>query len=318
MVGWLAAALALHADEAPVPAATPFAIKYDFEDGRLPELNPFTANGKFSVNSMGITAEKAFAGEKSLKFEVTAESGSHFTWLIPIAAPTENCLRLSCRYQVAATGKNSFGPGALLCYPAIASANGVDYFTWSKDTGGGWTWLTVDLTAFAKGRITRDGWEIQPGQVAAYMKGLVVCFTGMAPGERITLYIDDLVVEGETQAMTEEFSRRGVDQWRSVKEKHLDAIRKMEDTIAADQRFLAAYPDSSSATALFQRTARADMEAWLAITQSAGKRGYFLTKEIEAAGRREERLYRLMANVAMLDAYDLDLSVRSGRDLGDR
>jgi hypothetical protein len=286
------------------PPVKPFALKYDFEDGRALDIKPLSANGKFTVNAMGITDEKAFSGGKSFKFEVTCESGNYFTWLIPFNVSAEGRLKMSCRYQVASTGKGTFGPGVLLHYPAIGSADGPDFFDWVNSTGGGWTWLTTDLTAFAKNRITSGGWEVQPDQVAADVKGLVLCFRGTSPGERITLYIDDFTVEGETQELTGDFNQRAVEQWLPVKEKHFVAIRKMQDAISYDSRFLSACANPSPVAAFLQQAAQSRLTDWSVIAQAAAKRGYLLNKEIEAAGRHEERLNNLMSNIAMLDGYD--------------
>ena len=283
----------------------PFALKYDFEDGRALDIKPLAANGKFTVNAMGITDEKAFSGTKSFKFEITVESGNYFTWLIPFNVSAEGRLKMSYRYQVAITGKGKFGPGVSPHYPAIGSADKVDFFDWVNSTGGGWTWLTTDLTAFAKARITNGGgYEIQPEQVLADVKGLVICFSGTAPGERMTLYIDDLLVEGETQEMTEDFNRRAVEQWLPAKEKHLAAIKKMDDAISYDSRFLAAYANPSQAAALFQQAARTHLADWSGIAQAAVKRGYVLNKEIAEAGQHEARINSLMSNISMLDGYD--------------
>jgi hypothetical protein len=120
----------------------------------------------------------------------------------------------------------------------------------------------------------------------------------------MTLYIDDLLVEGETQEMTEDFNRRAVEQWLPVKEKHLAAIKKMEDTISYDSRFLAAYANPSQAAALFQQAARTHLADWSVIAQAAVKRGYVLNKESAEAGQHEARINRLMSNIAMLDGYD--------------
>lgn len=308
-VVWLAAVSALHASAAPVPAVKPIAFKYDFEDGRALDIKPLMANGKFKVDFMGITAEKAFTGSNSFKFEVSVESGNYFRWIIPFKTTAEGRLNLSCRYQVATTAKGTFGPGVSLGYPAISSANGVDFFTWVNSTDGGWTWLMIDLAAFAKSRITRAGHafsalEIQPSRVAGSVDGLVICFNGMTSGERMTLYLDDLAVEGETQELTEDFNRRAIDLWRPVREKHLAAIQKMQGTISNDCRFLSAYTNLSSAAELFQQVARTNLADWGVIAQSAAKRGYLLEKEVVTAGRHDERINDLMANVAMLDGYD--------------
>ena len=285
----------------------PFALKYDFEDGRALEIKPLAANGKFTVNAMGITDEKAFSGAKSFKFEVTCESGNYFTWLIPFNVSAEGRLKMSYRYQVASTGKGKFGPGVLLHYPAIGSADGADFFDWKNSTGGGWTWLTTDLTAFAKARITSHnggGYEIQPEQVLADVKGMVICFSGTASGERITLYIDDFTVEGETQELTEDFNRRAIEHWLPVKEKHLAAIQKMRDAISYDSRFLSACANPSPVAAFLQQATRTHLADWSVIAEAAAKRGYVLNKEVAAAGRHEERLNSLMSNIAMLDGYD--------------
>lgn len=287
-----------------VPPGKPYALAYDFEDGRVPEIKPLAANGKFTVNFLGITDEKAFRGGKSFKFQVTIESGTYFTWVIPFKVSAEDRLKLSCRYQMDSTGKGTFGPGVVLRYPAIASADGADFFDWASSTGGGWTELSVDLKAFAKNRITNRGWEIQPSQVGAEVEGMVICFRGTVPGERITLYIDELVVEGETRELPEEFSRRTMEQWLPVKAKHLAAIEKMQEAIRYDTQFLAACANPSQAAALLQQAARTRLTAWSAIAQAAAKRGYLLNEEVAAAGDHQETIHNLMANVSMLDGYD--------------
>ena len=289
------------------PPVKPFALTYGFEDGRAVDVKPLAANGKFKVNSMGITAEKAFSGARSFKFEVTCESGTYFTWLIPFNVSAEGRLKMSYRYQVASTGKGRFGPGVLLHYPAIGSADGPDFFAWVNSTGGGWTRLDIDLTAFAKARVTAHnggGWEIRPEQVLADVKGMVICLSGTAPGERITLYIDDLRVEGETQELTEAFARRAVEQWLPVKEKQVAAIQRMRDAISYDTRFLTACASPSQAAARLQQEARTHLAEWSAVAQAAAGRGYLLNKEREAAAQHEERINTLMANSAMLNGYD--------------
>ncbi|MEI8247028.1 MAG: hypothetical protein WCI51_14440 [Lentisphaerota bacterium] len=289
------------------PIVKPFALKYDFEDGRFPAIKPLAANGKFTVNSMGITDEKAFSGAKSFKFEITVESGNYFTWLIPFNVSAEGRLKMSYRYQVATTGKGKFGPGVSFHYPCIGSVDKVDFFDWVNSTGGGWTWLDIDLTSFAKNRIIRrdgGGWKIQPTQVMADVKGMVICFDNMSPGERITLYIDDFMVEGETQEMTEDFNRLAVEQWLPVKEKHSAIIKKMQDAISYDYWFLETCANTSQSAALLQQTARTHLTAWAAITQTATKRGYVLNKEIAEADQHEAKVNSLMANVFMLKGYD--------------
>src|SRR3989339_2083203 len=60
----------------------PFAFVRDFEDGAALDIKPTVANGKYTVNFMGVTDEKAFAGAKSFKLQITAESGNYYAWLI--------------------------------------------------------------------------------------------------------------------------------------------------------------------------------------------------------------------------------------------
>lgn len=272
----------------------------------MPELKSLTANGKFTVNFTGITTEKAFAGGKSFKYEVTSEGGIYFTTLIPFTVPTEGPLNLSCRYQVASTGKGKFGPGTLLIYPAISTADGVDFFDWKNSTDGGWTWLTTDLTAFAKHRITSSGWAIQPDQVLATVKGLVICFTGMTPGERMTLYIDDLMVDGAGENVTGEFNSRAAEQWHPVKEKHLQTIQTMQKSIQNDGQAMAGYTNRSSAAMFLHQRVRANLTERVAITQTAAKRQYLLAKEVADIYRHEDRCNRLLSNMAMLDGYDFN------------
>ena len=289
--------------EKSVPDARPLVLRNDFEDGQAPVLKPLVANGKFTINSMGVTSDKAFTGVKSLKFEVTAESGNYYTWLIPFEAPAEGRLRLSCRYRFSTTGKGKFGPGVQLRYPAIASACGPDFFDWKNSTDGGWTWLDIDLEAFARNRVANRGWEIRPEQVVATVEGMVLCLNSMAPGERATLYIDDLVVEGGAGELSAELEREAIERWRPVKERHAAALQRMRREIDADSRFLAARSDLSPAAKLLQQTTQARLAEWSAMEQAASKRGYLTSKEAEDARRLEERINNLMANVAMLEGH---------------
>ena len=297
----------------PLPAASPMKpyLAYDFEEGRTLEVKPLSTNGKCRVDFMGITDEKAFRGGKSFKFEVTVESGTYFTWVIPFNVSTEGRLKMSYRYQVASTGKGKYGPEVSLHYPAIPSADGTDAFDWVNSTDGGWTLLDADLTAFAKARITSHnggGYEIQPEQVLAEVKGMVICFSGTAPGERITLYLDDLVVEGDPQEVTEDFNRRAAELWGPVNAKHRVAIQKMRDSIQEDTRFLAAHAPPSHAATLFQESARARLEACSAIVTAATGRGYLLNKEVAVASQHDEAIRSLMANLSMLVGYDFSRS----------
>ena len=298
---YLAATLLLASCVGTERATKPPLLARGFEDGQAPALKPLVANGKFTVDAQCVTPEKAFSGGKSFKFEVTAGSGNYYTWLIPFTAPAEGKLRLSCRYQFSTTGKGRFGPGALLRYPAIASASGADFFDWKNSTDGGWTWLGIDLEAFARNRVASRGWEIPPERVAATVDGMVLCLNSMAPGERATLYIDDLVVEGGATGPSD---LQAVELWRPVRERHQAELQRMRREIDGDTRFLAARPASSSSAKLFQQVARAKLAEWSALERAATGRGYLQAKEVAEASRIEVRVNALMANVAELDGRD--------------
>lgn len=190
---------------------------FHFEEG-FEERDPFvfwTTDGSYTINSKGLTEEKAFSGSKSFKLDVTFHEGRYFYWRIPLRVPAEGKLRFSGRLLVAEETKAKAGLGFNVLYPPSRNSGcGPFAYEGFASTPGEWKRVEGDVVAWAKEKadegIPKHNWGATGGNAGAIVN-LIGLFVRSGGGDRMVVYVDALALEGEVPVETayrEELARR--------------------------------------------------------------------------------------------------------------
>jgi len=150
------------------------------------------------VNFLGPTDEKAFAGKRSLKLDLTFHDGSYCYFGTPVKLPAAGDLKLRgylCVEQI--PDKVRVGLGWNVNLPPSGHSGCSAIETLSKPTDG-WQPFEVDLAAI--GDRTAEGVLGTP-DVLRYLDRIAVMFTGrFPPGGRAVVYLDELTITGHVPA----------------------------------------------------------------------------------------------------------------------
>ncbi|NLC59554.1 MAG: hypothetical protein GX774_22170 [Armatimonadetes bacterium] len=222
--GWLAAAILLGVSVACGAAEMPlrpFSYQEGFE-GDAPAVAQWASNGESEVHFLGPTEEQAFTGKRSLKLDVTLKSGSYHYWGVPVPVPCLGKLRLSARVRLVEGNTATVGFGANYLFPP-SRHSGCAPVESGNAPAPEWKLVECDLVATASAvadavMATHTG-TAQGEDVTPRLDRWAIFITGSA-GQRATLYLDDIRIEGEVPddatvaALTRERWEKGQERFR--------------------------------------------------------------------------------------------------------
>ncbi|NPV48813.1 MAG: hypothetical protein HPY69_17880 [Armatimonadetes bacterium] len=213
----------------------PYSYEEGFETGDL-RLQLWASNGSPpEIHFNGPTNERAFAGQRSLKLDVTLGDGSYYYLGVPVRVPCAGRVRLSARMLVTETQGASVGFGTNTVYPPSHHSGCGPIESFGGPTGD---WELIEADMVERGAqnaaqvLALNAPGLKASDVAVFLDRWSVFLYGS--GKRVTLYLDDIRIEGETpdpdaytqvallrtQAAREAFIRR-VDGWQA----ELEALR---------------------------------------------------------------------------------------------
>jgi hypothetical protein len=295
---------------APVLDTAPLNICFDFEDGKDAVVD-WVSNGKYVVNFKGVTEEKAFAGKKSYKLDVTFQEGSYFYWSLPVNIPAEGKLRASARLLVADGTTGKAGVGVNYAYPPTEHS-GCGVFAQNKleTTGGEWVEVGEDLVARAdtgSARIASTYLALATGENLGRVVDRIGFFLYGKKGDRVVLYVDDIRLEGETPSSAE-YAQTITRRWEPVKQKIAQTISDLRGTLDTSRKELESLqiqsPTAKAISASFSQYVP-KMEAILA---AAEKKGVLAPHEYNYFKLSAERIKTAAATVKELDASGISFN----------
>lgn len=213
----------------------PYSYEEGFETGDL-QLQLWASNGSPpELHYNGPTEERAYAGQRSLKLDVTLGDGSYYYFGVPVRVPCAGRVRLSARMFVIETQGAAVGFGTNMVYPPTHHSGCGPIDSFGKPTQD---WALIEADLVERGRsnaaqvLALNAPTLKATDVAVFLDRWSVFAYGT--GKRIQLYLDDIRIEGEVpdpdaylQAATERheaaraaFVQR-VDGWQA----RLDALR---------------------------------------------------------------------------------------------
>jgi len=257
LVAWGAGAAFVAAAELPLRE---FTYREGFE-GESPKVELWAKNGESVVNFLGLSEDRACEGKRSLKLDVTLNSGSYHYWGVAVRTPCAGKLRLSARVLVAEGTTAQVGFGTNLVFPPTHHSGCGAIETYSKPTG---EWKTVECDLVASGRQSAAGviGNYAPTACgddvgAALDRWAIFVYGGQ--GQRAVVYLDDVRIEGEVPSQDDfnaEVGRRWakgqqrfqerLQAWRADLAAGEDALAKIEDLPAPAQDILASVRATAS------------------------------------------------------------------------
>lgn len=216
----------------------PYSYEEGFETGDV-QLELWASNGSPpQIHFNGPTAERAFAGQRSLKLDITLGDGSYYYFGVPVYVPCAGRVRLSARMLVTETQGASVGFGTNTVYPPShhSGCGPIESFD-----GPTTEWKLIEADLVERGSLNAaqvlasNAPMLKASDVAVFLDRWSVFAYGSE--KRITLYLDDIRITGETpdpdaylqaaalrvQATQEAFLRR-VHGWQA----ELDALRSQQ------------------------------------------------------------------------------------------
>ena len=222
----------------------PFLYSQGFESGTDPVRFWTSYKKKYTVNFKGVTDEKAHAGERSLKLDVTFDETSRFLWRIPLArkVPAEGMLEFSGHMLLGGGTTAEATLGVSFALPPTRHTGCTAWGPLCRSTGGEWKLLRQDLIArgkgVARGVVTRFNWGVQGQNVGSVVESVIIDVRAKA-GQRVVVYVDDLEIRGSVPtdaAYRDETKRRWAASLTLLSQKLSSweaALREAEATLAA-------------------------------------------------------------------------------------
>ncbi len=200
---------------------TPLRFHEDFE--KQDPSSFFWANSEYKVNFKGLTSEEAHAGKKSLKIDITLGSTGAY-WFIPVQVPAEGKLAFHGRLML---GPESTGKARadIEAYVQTVPPNTGPVFGFGVEKvhrgGKAWTLVKGDIhpqaERSAQNSVNRAIWSTTRENIGIYLEGMVVRLFG-EKGDRVVLYMDDFIVEGDVPDAAE-YARVVDRRWEPVRKR---------------------------------------------------------------------------------------------------
>ena len=193
IAAWILLSMLAANGAAQTPQLQPFSYHEGFEQ-TPPRVALWAHNGDAKVNFLGPTDEQAAEGKKSLKLDVTIQSGSYHYWGFALRVPCAGRLKLSARMMVAPGNTAHVGFGSNFVFPPTHHSGCGSIESYSKPTG---QWKRIECDLVARGRQSAAGVianyvpSARGEEVGAMLDRWAIFVTG-SPGQRAIVYLDDV------------------------------------------------------------------------------------------------------------------------------
>ena len=271
-------------------ALQPFSYHESFE-GEMPEFVQWAANGTHTVNFIGITDEAAYDGNKSLKLDVTLDSGSYHYWGVNVRVPMAGRLKLSARIRVGEgnTAGVSFGTNAVYPPTRHSGCGGGERFSTPM---ADWRLEEMDLVergrSGAAGVMSNHTATVRGEDVGAYLdRWAVFLHGGEGTRNRVVVYIDDIRIEGEAPS-EQDYEALIARRWAVGQERLAAQLADWRAQIAEARRNLEQMQEPPPALQDAAERAKAGPDEAEALIDTFARRGYGDRSEL---ARIEEALY---------------------------
>lgn len=182
----------------------PFSYTEGFEQAPPPLVLWASRGTAPTVNFLGPSTDRAFAGKQSLKIDVTFGDSTYYYFGLPLRVPCAGKLTMSARLWVAEGNENNVGFGANFIYPPTTHSGCAPFESFSKPTGE-WKLIAADMVArgadSATGVMNANAPGVSGKDVGVFLDRWSLFLTG-APGKRVVAYLDDVRLEGEVPEET--------------------------------------------------------------------------------------------------------------------
>ncbi|MFW6156460.1 MAG: hypothetical protein ACOC7J_03995, partial [Armatimonadota bacterium] len=252
-----------------------------FEDGEDP-VQHWVSNGEYEVNFKGVTDERAFAGRRSFKLDVTLTSGSYCYWHVPVRFPAEGDLDFSARVSTGEGHTARTEVGVNWTYPPTRHS-GIGAFGEAPAPTGDWKLIEGDVVA--GGRQNAEGimakWVAgaEGEHVGRYVDRWGIFIKGK-PGQRAVIYIDDVRLEGEVpedEAYEELIARR----WDDFEEDWDARVQGWRDELAEARERMEGLPELPERIAPARTSAEAALARAEEMIDAADEQGYARLEEVD-------------------------------------
>lgn len=218
----------------------PFAYHEGFE-GDAPQVTLWATNGEQTVNFLGPTDEVAFEGNRSLKLDVTLDSGSYHYWGVSVRVPAMGRVKLSARVLVAEGNTAGVGFGTNMQYPPTRHSGCGSVERYDRPTDG---WQLVEVDLVERGRegaasvMAGHAPTVYGDEVGAWLDRWAVFVYG-GQGRRAVVYLDDVRIEGEVPAW-EDFQAATQQRWATNQERFGTRVAGWRERLEQSRGALAA------------------------------------------------------------------------------
>jgi hypothetical protein len=209
-------------------------------EGQPPKIELWAKDGPAVVNFIGPSEERAFAGKRSLKLDVTIKGGDYHYWGVVVHVPCEGKLRLSARMLVAEGTTARVGFGTNVLYPPTHHSGCGAVETFTRPTGE-WKHIECDLVARgregAAGVMSHQAPGVRGEEVGALLDRWAIFVYG-GEGKRAVVYLDDVRIEGEVPS-EQDFHAAVKRRWEQGQQRFQAQVQDWRAEIAAGEQALA-------------------------------------------------------------------------------
>ncbi|MBM4044049.1 MAG: hypothetical protein FJ279_02965 [Planctomycetes bacterium] len=260
--------------------------KFSYHEGfeaEPPNVQLWAKNGHSLQNFIGPTEEKAFEGKRSLKLDVTLQSGSYHYWGVMMSVPCAGRVKLSARVFVAEETTATVGFGANFVYPPTHHSGCGAFESFSKPTGE-WKLVEADLVtrgrAGAAGVISTHTATAQGEDVGVYLDRWSLFIFG-GEGRRAVVYVDDVRVEGEAPGQ-QDYQQDIKERWAKGQARFQKRMDEYRQRLAAAKGALAKMAPPPESIRAAAEAVKANADEAQALLDKFAKTGYGARGEMEA------------------------------------
>lgn len=281
IAAWILLSMLAANGAAQTPQLQPFSYHEGFEQ-TPPRVALWAHNGDAKVNFLGPTDEQAAEGKKSLKLDVTIQSGSYHYWGFALRVPCAGRLKLSARMMVAPGNTAHVGFGSNFVFPPTHHSGCGSIESYSKPTG---QWKRIECDLVARGRQSAAGVianyvpSARGEEVGAMLDRWAIFVTG-SPGQRAIVYLDDVRIEGKTPTK-EDFDAEVKQRWAKGQQRFQNDIQRFRLQIADGEKALGTTKDLPELAHNAMQSIRETAARARKLLDQIAKRGYGSSVEMQ-------------------------------------
>jgi hypothetical protein len=275
----------------------PYRYTQDFETADPFEF--WAANGTYTTHFKGLSSERSVSGERSFKFDVTLDTATYLYLNIPVNVPNEGQLRFSGSIWARTPGSGaraSIGLNTVLTPCPYGGTHRI--YPGLYGPADGWVVQSIDDVVAggldnAESLLSRYCARAVPEDTGIWTNRIAL-FLGGSPGDRLTVYVDDLVLTGDVPD-PEAYLAAVTPAWEAYTDRIQATTLRFADAIATYTKPLTYPPDADVLAQIRGRAA--------AIAQSLKARGHPHGAEFDELARHYDTLAYLRVRTAWVEAH---------------